>query len=411
MRKKSKFKPVWQIVAKELRRVFLDKKLVFALFILPLIITVGMYSLIGILAVNEMEETNQHEDVIYLYELPKEMRTYVNQLENAKISEVTTDQLKACKDAVKNGDADLLVTFENDFSDKVNNYRIGDALPEIKTFYNPSEDTSSIARNTFIEQVLTPYKNSMLQSRIGDMNQLSVFIMDKDESTSQIMDTGRATGKVLGSIIPYMVTIFLFAGAMSLCIDSITGEKERGTLTSLLISPLSRGQLVMGKLLSLSILSCLSAITYALSMLIALPYTLSTMTKGESMGLRLAIQFGQIVELILLVLVLVYLYVVIISLVAVFAKSTKEASSYVSPLYMVIVVAGMITMFQGDKAPELGQYGIPVYGTAKAIQSLLTGELTLEAFAVNIIVTLVIAILLTRLMIKAFKSEKLMLNA
>lgn len=411
MKKKSRFNPVWKIVAKELRRVFLDKKLVFALFILPLLITVGMYSLIGVLAVNEMEETSKHEDEIYLYELPKEMKMYVNQLNKAKIREVTLEELASCKEAIKQGEADLLVTFEKEFSAKVVNYKEGDALPEIKTYYNPTEDTSNNARNTFIEKVLTPYKNSILQSRLGDLNQLSVFILDKEESTSQLMDTGRATGKVLGSIIPYMVTIFLFAGAMSLCIDSITGEKERGTLTSLLISPVSRGQLVMGKLLSLSILSCLSAITYALSMLIALPYTLSTLTKGTSIGLKLAISFGQIIELLLLVLILVYLYVVIISLVAVFAKSAKEASSYVSPLYMVIVVAGMITMFQGDKEPGLYQYGIPVYGTAKAIQSLLTGELTLAAFAVNILVTLLIAFVLTGLMIKAFKSEKLMLNA
>ena len=409
--KKNKFMPVKQIVAKELRRVFMDKKLVFALFILPLIITVGMYSLIGILVSNQMDETSKHEDVVYLCNLPEELQVYVNQIGNAKITKVSKEQLEACKEEIKQGEADLLVDFEENFVESINSYKLGSALPEVKTYYNPSEDTSNNAREAFLGQVLNPYKNQVLKDRLGDMNKLKVFEIDREAESSQLVDTGKATGKMLGSIIPYMVTIFLFAGAMSLCVDSITGEKERGTLTSLLISPITRGQLVMGKLLSLSILSCLSAVTYAVSMLIALPYTLNNMTNGANIGLRLVIGLGQVMELLVLVLILVYLYVVIVSLVAVFAKSTKEASSYMSPLYMVIVVAGMITMFQGDKVPGLGEYAIPVYGTAKAIQSLLTGDLTLSAFTVNAVVTLGIAFVLTTLMVKAFKSEKLMLNA
>ncbi len=402
---------VVQIVRKELRRVFLDRKLVFALFILPLLITIGLYSLIGILVTNQMNETNQQQEVIYLYNLPQELEEFVNQMENVKVSFIEGEQLEQSKSDVKKGDVDLLVAFEKDFTALVQNYREGAMIPEVKTYYNPSENTSNKAREAFLTQVLEPYKNQVLNSRLDDMNQLVVFDIDREEGSSQLVDTKRATGKLLGTIIPYMVVIFLFAGAMSLCIDSITGEKERGTLTSLLISPISRAQLVMGKLLSLSILSCLSAITYAVSMLIALPYTLTTLGSDGSIGLSLVIGITQIVELLLLVVALVFLYVAMISLVAVFAKSSKVASGYISPLYMIIMVAGMITMFEGDKAPALGEYAIPVYGTAKAIQSLLSSELTLAAFLVNMGVTLGISLLLTKLIIKAFKSEKLMLNA
>ncbi len=409
--KKHSWMAVKQIIAKELRRVFLDKKLVFALFILPLLITVGMYSFIGILVTNKMEETNQHTDIVYLCNLPVDLQEYIDNTGYTDVSKVKEEDLEECKKAIKMGNADLLVVFEKNFSEIVNSYKEGEILPEVKTFYNPSEEASTNARTTFINTVLTPYKEQILKNRLGDLKQLTVFEVDREPESSQILDTGKATGKVLGSIIPYMVTIFLFAGAMSLCVDSITGEKERGTLTNLLISPISRGQLVMGKLLSLSILSCLSAVTYALSMLIVLPYTISNMTEGASIGLRLVVSVGQIIELLLLVLVLVYLYVGIISLVAVFAKTSKEASGYISPLYMVIVVAGMITMFQGEKAPALIEYSIPVYGTAKAIQSLLSGELTFLGFGVNLCSTLVLATLLTWAIIRAFKSEKLMLNA
>lgn len=403
--------PVGQIVAKELRRVFLDKKLVFALFILPLIITVGMYSLIGILMTKQMKDTTHHEDVVYLYNLPQELYGYVEQMGYTKVSNINANEIEQYKADIKQGDVDLLVVFEEDFIQKVKSYKEGASLPEVKTYYNPSENTSDNARASFINQVLIPYKNDVIKERLGDTNQLTVFEIDKEQDSSQLVDTNKATGKALGSIIPYMVTIFLFAGAMSLCIDSITGEKERKTLTSLLVSPISRGQLVMGKLLSLVILSCLSAITYAVSMLIALPYTLSGMMNGGSIGLRLVIGFGQVIQLLVLVLTLVYLYVVIISLVAVYAKSSKEASGYISPLYMIIVVAGMVTMFQVDRVPGYAEYAIPVYGTAKAIQSLLGSELTFVAFVVNIGVTIAVSLLLTGLMVKAFKSEKLMLGA
>ena len=408
---KRKWSAVKQIIAKELRRVFLDKKLVFALFILPLLITVGMYSLIGVLVADKLDESAKHQDVIYLCNLPQELQQYVDNMGYTKASVVEEQDLEDCKNCIKNGEADVLVVFAKNFTQLVSSYKEGDEIPEIKTFYNPSEEVSTNARETFINQVLTPYKQDILENRLGDLKQLTVFDVDREPESSQILDTGKATGKMLGSVIPYMVTIFLFAGAMSLCVDSITGEKERGTLTNLLISPISRGELVMGKLLSLSILSCMSAVTYALTMLIALPYTLSSLTDGAAIGLKLVINAGQIVELLLLVLVLVYLYVGIISLVAVFAKSSKEASGYISPLYMVIVVAGMVTMFQGEKTPALMEYSIPVYGTAKAIQSLLSGELTFARFGVNLGSTLLISILLTMAIIRAFKSEKLMLNA
>ncbi len=409
--KRNKYIPVVQIVRKELRRVFLDRKLVFALFILPLLITIGLYSLIGILVTNQMDETNQQEEVIYLYNLPQELKELVNQMEHVKVTLIEEEQLEQSKSDIKNGDVDLLVAFEKDFTSLIDNYSEGAVIPEVKTYYNPSETTSNNAREAFLNQVLNPYKTQVLNSRLDDMNKLVVFDIDREEESSQLVDTKRATGKLLGTIIPYMVVIFLFAGAMSLCIDSITGEKERGTLTSLLISPISRAQLVSGKLLSLSILSCLSAITYAVSMLIALPYTLATMGFEGSIGLSLVIGITQIIELLLLVVALVFLYVAMISLVAVFAKSTKVASGYISPLYMIIMVAGMITMFEGEKAPALGEYAIPVYGTAKAIQSLLSSELTMGAFLVNMGVTLGMSLLLTKLIIKAFKSEKLMLNA
>jgi sodium transport system permease protein len=110
-------------------------------------------------------------------------------------------------------------------------------------------------------------------------------------------------------------------------------------------------------------------------------------------------------------MVLVYLYVTIVSLIAVFSKTAKEAGTYVAPVYVVVIIAGILTMFSGNAETAIGLYAIPVYGGAACIQKIMTNELTIAQFGFNIIGTLVVAGLFTFLITKAFNSEKIMFNA
>ncbi|MGB8453385.1 MAG: ABC transporter permease [Anaerocolumna sp.] len=402
-----------QIIKKELTRVFTDKKLIISLFILPAVLIIGIYYFMGQMQTKMSDDIQKHISTIFIQNVPEDFKETLtaSKLEaNIQYLDPETD-LSAVKDGILNGTTDLLIVFENDFLNKVNAYKTGGAIPEVKTFYNNSEDYSNTARNNFVNIVLSAYQQRLLTERFGDINQLTVFHIDVDPQSSIIVDDKKASGKLFGTLLPYLITFMLFQGAMSLGIDAITGEKERGTMASMLLTPLKRSEIVIGKLISVSILASLSAAVYAVSMIFAMPIMLNSFGGGDMEGLSITFSAVQIVELLAILIVLVYLYVGVVSLVSVLAKTAKEAAAYVSPILIVVIVAGMATMFSGNEEKALRMFAIPVYGSAISIQKILVGELTLQQFGATIGGTLVLALIFTALITKAFNSEKVMFNA
>lgn len=401
--------PIMIVMNKELNRVFSDKKLVFSLFIMPAILMVVIYSFMGKAMNSMMDDIEEHVPQIYVENAPEGFSDFVSESGMiADIHYVKEEAGEDIRDMIFDGSLDLYVVFEENFLNKVAAYQTGSEVPEIKTYYNPSEDYSSEARDKFLRLVAEPYRQVLLAERIGDLNSLTVFVIDKDPASSVIMDESKAGGKMMGMLLPYLIIILLFTGPMSLGIDAITGEKERGTLASMLVSPVKRSQIVLGKLLALSILSCLSAVVYAGSIAFSLPKLYEGM---EESGMTMKVTPVQVLMLLVIMLALVYLYVSVVGAICVFAKNAKEAGTYVSPAYIVVLVAGVLTMFAGNKETALGMFAIPVYGSATAIQKLLVNELTAAQFGLAVGGSLLAAAVFTMIITKAFNSEKVMLNA
>ncbi|MFW5632997.1 MAG: ABC transporter permease, partial [Acetivibrio ethanolgignens] len=356
-----------------------------------------------------MDDIKEHVAKIYVENAPEGFSDFIGQSGIiADIQYAKDESEEEVKNMIFDGTLDLYVVFEENFLNKVADYQNGSEVPELKTYYNPSEDYSNEARDKFLKLVAEPYRQALLAERIGDLNSLAIFVIDKDPASSVIMDESKASGKMMGMLLPYLIVILLFTGPMSLGIDAITGEKERGTLASMLVSPVKRSQIVLGKLLSLSILSCLSAIVYAGSIAFSLPKLYKGM---EESGMTMKVTPLQILMLLVIMLALVYLYVSVVGAICVFAKNAKEAGTYVSPAYIVVLVAGVLTMFAGNKETALGMFAIPVYGSATAIQKLLVNELTMAQFGLAVGGSLLAAVIFTAIITKAFNSEKVMLNA
>lgn len=403
---------VKQIIIKEFNRVFTDRKLIFSLFILPALLMVGMYYLIAQMQTAAMDDIEKHKSTVYIQNAPEGFQDIIKASDySADIEYIKQDKsVKAIKDDILNGNTDLLVVFEDDFLNKVADYESSGVIPDVKTFFNPSEDYSSTARNEFVGQVLSTYQQQLLAERVGDLSKLTVFTIDVNPKASEIMDDEKAAGKYLSNILPYLITFMLFAGVMALVVDAITGEKERGTMASMLLTPLHRKEIVLGKLVSLTLLSCLSAAVYAIAMIVSMPKIFEKMADSMD-GLQLKLSVTQMVELFIIMITLVFFYVTIVSLAAVLAKTAKEANTFVTPIYFMVIICSMITMFTGNGEQELFKYAIPVYGSAISMQDIFIGELTVAKFGITIGGILLISALFTGLIVKAFNSEKIMFNA
>lgn len=385
--------------------------MVFSLFILPIILIAGIYGVMFFLIGKEKSSINEHVSEVYVQNMPDNFSELMARHTDCKINIIPAgESADTYKDKLLDGTYDLVVVFPENFYENFKNADAGSALPDIKTFYNPSEDNSGEARTRFTETYLEEYKQILLKERFGSLDYAMVFSVDADNPDMIVQDKDKATGKILGSIIPYLITILIFAGAMGLGVDTIAGEKERGTIANLLISPIKRVDIIMGKIVSLAIVSVLSAGVYVISFIGSAVFLTKKSGMGEMVnGLSFNFTTVQIIQFVVLLLGLVLLYVGIIGFVSLLAKNVKEAQSFIMPVYIIVMFAGMITMYSGDVTS--GSYMIPVYNTSAAFKGIFERTITMNQYLTSTIITYVFAGVMVCLMAKAMNSEKIMLNA
>ncbi len=398
------------IFKKEIMRVFSDKKMIFSLFIMPAIVMLGVYGLLGALTSKMESDIEEHVSITYIQNAPEGFEAIAAQTgydTAAEIKYVSADaaaEVAQIKEDILNGTADLLVVFDKEFLAKAEAYEnAGDAIPGVKLGYNSTMNYSTAARSMFESMILDVYETNLLVGRFGDLERLTVFNTENE----LIVNEDKANGLALASMLPYFIIMMLFAGAMGLCVDAIAGEKERGTMATMLLSPVKRSSIVFGKLFGLSVLSVLSSIVYAASMIVAMPMLMGEMGMGD-----ITFSVLQIVELLGIMASLVLFNVCILCLLSVFAKNAKEANAYVTPVYMVVIVLGMLTMFNvGGTAPATTSYAIPVYGSSLAIQAIASNELSLVQFGLSMGGNLLCVLVMVFAITKVFNNEKVMLNA
>ena len=399
-----------QIFGKEMARIFKDKKMIFSVFLLPVIIMVAILTIIGKLGSNMADDIESHVSNVYIMSEPAGFETFLKQAD-AKMKSVfisTDEELKNAKQEILDGKADLIIEFPSNFESEIAAYETGDAVPQIKTYYNPSEDYSKAAYETFSVGMLEGYRQALLSERVGDLDQIAVFTVNSDNKEMIIQDDDKASGKAIGMMLPYFITILLFAGAMGIGTDMIAGEKERGTMASLLVSPVKRSSIVLGKVFALMTISGVSSLIYVIAMVVCMPLMMVSMSGGTAdAGLSISLTVQQIVMLGALLVSIAFLYSTIIALISVFAKSTKEASTYVMPIYMLVLVVGLLTMFQTGAAEQTNFY-IPIYNSSLVLKGILSQEITMMQYAVTLIETLLLGGILTGVIVKAFESEKVM---
>lgn len=397
-----------QIFGKEMARIFKDKKMVFSVFFLPVLIMVLIMTIISGLITNMEDDIESHEAVVYVANEPSSFEAFLGESrQEFKSKRIDGGGMEKAKEDILEGRADLIIEFPDSFESAVRDYEPGMAVPQVKTYYNPSEDYSKAAYEEISGGVLEAYRQTLLAGRVGDLTQLTVFTVNSDNDEMIIQDDDKASGKAIGMMLPYFITILLFAGAMGIGTDMIAGEKERGTMASLLVSPVKRSSIVLGKVFSLMTISGISSLIYVIAMVVCAPLMMKSMTGSGADGLNISLSVQQVIMLGALLVAIAFLYSSIIALISVFAKSTKEASTYVMPAYMLVLVVGLLTMFTtGD--PTQTDYYIPLYNSALVMKGILGQNVSMLQYGITLIETLVIGGVLLGVIVKAFQSEKVM---
>jgi len=396
-------KNILTVFRKEFYRVISDRRLLFTAVLLPGLAIYLIYSLMGNIIGGQMEEVETHEMIVYTENMSADFEAFLTTKDlNVKYEERNDLTFEEIEAMILEGDMDLFMSFPSDFDERLDNYEGATSLPNVDMFYNPSKQFSNNTYYQFQSQL------SLYSQEIGlDRHGLDyyVFTINQADETYEIFDEQKATGQGLASLLPMLIVMFLFSGAMSIGPDSIAGEKERGTIATLLVTPIKRSDIAIGKVLSLSLVSLMSATSSFIGIMFSLP----NLMQGEDIDLSIYGVF-EFFMLFSILLATVLVIVGLISIVSAYAKTIKEASMLILPFYFGAVILGVSSMFSDDTQANVLFYVIPLYNTIQMLIGILTFEINTAAYLVTMISSLVYVSIFVYILNRMFQSEKIMFS-
>ncbi len=328
------FKTIKNLYKKEILDVLRDKKTVLMMLVVPLII----YPLIFLFSMQIAASftTNMSEQV---YNIVLDFE------DEGVLKEMFTDSKEA---GYRFNVVETDVPAELLNSGEIDAY-ISTEIREGKTcfrIYYMSAITNSNYATSYIKAVLSDYSGKLTKGFIEEAG------LDYDSVISPIgvelndMSTNEeSAGSLLGNLIPFMLIVSLIMGTMYPAIDTTAGERERGTLETVLTLPVTNTELIFSKFLTVATIGVVSAMLNIISMSGIGIYMYNTMVNYAGMS---SINMAQFVPAIIISVLCVLAFAVFLSAITMcvcaFAKSYKEANNYISPLMIVIIFASFISI-------------------------------------------------------------------
>ena len=373
---------LFALMKKEFLRFFRDPRLILTM-LLPGILIYIIYSVMG-------GVMNAPEKETYEY------RAYVSGssavVEPLIQTAVGTEGWEFLRAEEKDGKAAALVVFSENFDERVAAYTpaSGEPAPQVEIYYR-SADGESSSFYALVTAVLDGYENAL--SNKFDVNAGSGY---------DFSDAGRVLLSIMGNVLPFIVIALIFSSCMGVTLEAVAGEKERGTLSTILVTSVRRSDVALGKVLPLSCISLIGAVSSFLGIALSLPKLM-----GISFGdFAAGFGFAGYSLLFLLIVSIVPLIVAGVSAVSAYAKSVKEASAYTSVVMIVVMLLSLASSFVSG----IGDWivVVPILNAVVAMQAAIAGAPVVWTSLTSVALNLVYTALLVLLIAKMLSSEKIM---
>ncbi|HIU61091.1 MAG TPA: ABC transporter permease [Candidatus Coproplasma excrementigallinarum] len=379
------------IIKKEFARFFMDRRMLLTTIIMPGLLIYVVYTIMGSVMGGLIGGDGKSSAVVK--NMPSSVAPYFAVAEGLEIGTAVEDD-DYYLDRIQDGALDLYVVFPENFDDIIADRNEADyRAPNVDIYYNSAESNSSMAYS-LVTGILQMYENQI--SNVFNVNSDSDVIYD-------LAVSGNAASYILSAIVPMVLLVMMFSGCMAVAPESIAGEKERGTFATMLVTPVKRSYIAIGKIVSLSCISLLSGLSSFLGLILSLPNLLQ-----GSVDMDLSVfGAGDYIMILGVMLSTVLLIVSLISCISALAKSVKEANSYIGPLNIVVVVVGLLSSLLGGQSSPL-LYLIPVYNSALIVTDVMSLSVLPLNFCITIVANIVYACVFGFILTRMFKSERVM---
>ena len=387
---------IFTIMKKELSRFFGDRRLMVSILMPGLLIYI-MYSFMGE-AMGDMYSVE--EDFIptaYVVNLPDSIAMMADAA-GMELITIDENQIPEIKSQVEDQTYDLLAVFPQDFDTAVVSYNTasGTAAPHVALYYNSASVDSQTAYSTMMA-LMNAFESQMANK----------FDVNTADGSYDLATDKDVAGTMFASLIPLLLMMFLYSGCISVAPESIAGEKERGTIATMLITPTKRSDIAIGKILALAVIALLSGASSAIGTMLSLPKLMGGVMDGVSTDIYSTKDY---LLLLAVILSTVLMLVTIISILSAYAKTIKEAQSYGTPIMLLSTLTGASAMFGGGPSQELIRYCIPLYNSVQCMTGILSFNVLSAGVAVTVAANGVVTLLGVILLARMFNSEKIIFS-
>ncbi len=396
-------KIVKYIFKKEMLDILRDKKTLFMMIILPVILYPIMMILLTQVMTMSTNSMNEKELPIAIKgNVDSQLISMINdndkQNEKEKSGKLKIVKVKDYKKAIN--DESIVAYIE-----------VKDDNKKYNIYINSSVSDSNTAMER-IEKIFDDYKqekiNENLKEKGLDVEQTLEPIVYKN---IDIAENEELAGYMLGQILPFILIMGILLGAIYPAIDVMAGEKERGTLETLLTLPISNLELIMGKYMAVSFSAIVTAIFNLLSIALTLVYLVATSGLAASeIGVG-SLDLNKLVFPIIITIICVCIFAMVVSAISMcvcsLAKSFKDAQNYMTPIMLLVMIPSYVSMLPNVELDKFTAT-IPVVNISLLIKSVLSFKSDLGLVALVLVSNIAFVILSVMLLSKMFDSEEIL---
>jgi sodium transport system permease protein len=383
------------VFLKELREMLRDRRSLAIMFGIPLVLYPLLTVLIGSIGVSKKKELTERPAKVAVVNL--DAAPHLADLILAPESGIELTPSSDPDRDLQAGKIDAVLTIPPDAERDA----LADKTPQITTRLDRSHTSTAFVERK-LDKVLDEYDTWIIQQRLRDHGQSVDLLKPLKHSVIDIATADQRFGKLLAMSLPVLLLLTGMLGALYPALNATTTERELGTLETLLVTPAGRMELLVAKGALVLLSALATAALNMLSMSLVLWRSLSLIESGIG---SLQISLGSLALTYLAAVPTLITFATLVLIVGLLARNFREANSFATPIMMIPLASLLVGI--AEPAMSLGLLVTPVANTTVIIREVLTGRVTVGAFALAFISSTVYAGLFLSLAARVFTNEQL----
>lgn len=380
-------KNIKTIFLKELKDTLRDRRtLIFMLFI-PIFAMPFLMTTISKIAFSQAQKVKDLKSTLVIEnmaQLPSDLQDSIKASPQFTLLEESAFQ-GAAKDSLKAGVIDAVMVVPDNFAAAIEM----ESPTDIEIYYDKADDESNSAQDK-LSDLLKSYRDRTIAARLVKRNISTDMLKPFEEVNNSVATAQKVAGQGIGRILPYIIILTCFMGAMSPATDLGAGEKERGTLETLLVAPATRGEFVLGKYGVILVSGIVTGLLCMASMTYALNNMMDSFGEAAASAARIHFDISTVVLILMVVVPLAGIFAAILLSLSIFAKSAKEVQGYIGLCNMFLILPAFVSFLPGMNL-NLKMALIPIVNTSLIIRDAIGGNINWPMVIVAFVSTFVIA--------------------